>query len=405
MTGKNQSADATPALGRWCQGAGRFQGRWHREVQNPVVRVRRDHLDERLNGTKKVILETAGNTIQGRRRRYSLSLSSISNQVNHALAKVTWDKEQIEKYRAEQGVVSVKKSLRPGGDPTKPLPVILGINTRRTYFQTATLFFKRAEEITDEGLLSTLFTPDIIMATFEEYYTDSAPGTVNKLLAALEKVYLGCTQLGWTNGSTPITPELREWVKSFRDDSGVRAPRFGYRTEDSEKVVEFLKRKKSAYALPSELALRCGLREDEIAGMEGQNIDVEQNLLHITGKGGRYRPVPIPEDLILRLNRSKQFTFTPSSSWRAGFRRTVFEATKTLGIGISGVHRLRANFAQNRYLEFIAQGMDDREARKRISHLLGHARIDVTYKYVPKGFLALEDNMKEDSDCILDCPN
>lgn len=107
-----------------------------------------------------------------------MSLSSISNQVNHALAKVTWDKEQIEKYRAEEGVVSVKKSLRPGGDPTQPLPVILGINTRRTYFQTATLFFKRAEEITDDGLLSSLLTPNIIMTTFEEYYTESAPGMV-----------------------------------------------------------------------------------------------------------------------------------------------------------------------------------------------------------------------------------
>jgi integrase len=319
-------------------------------------------------------------------------LSSISNQVNHSLAKVTWGKEQIEKYKVEHGVTSVKKSLRPDGDPTQPLPVILGINTRRTYFQAATLFFKRAEEITDEGLLAKLLKPDIIMTTIEEHYTYSAPGTVNKLLAALEKVHLGCLKLGWTKTPSPITPELREWVKSFRDDSNVRAPRFGYRIEDSVKVVEFLTEKKSAYALPAELALRCGLREDEMAGMQGQNIDVEHNLLHITGKGGRYRPVPIPEDLILRLNRSKQFIFTPSASWRAGFRRAVLDTTKELGIGISGVHRLRANYAQNRYLEFLAQGMDDRGARRQISELLGHARIDITYKYVPKGFLVPEDD-------------
>ena len=140
------------------------------------------------------------------------------------------------------------------------------------------------------------------------------------------------------------------------------------------------------YALPAELALRCGLREDEVAGMQGQNVDMEHNLLHITGKGGRYRPVPIPEDLILRLNRSKQFIFTPSTSWKVGFRRTVLDTTNELGIGISGVHRLRANYAQNRYLEFRDQGMDDREARRQISELLGHARIDVTYKYIPRNF-------------------
>ncbi len=315
-----------------------------------------------------------------------MSLSSITNQINHALTKVTWDKEQIEEYKAEHDVISVKKSLRPGGDPTQPLPVILGINTRRTYFQTATLFFKRAEEITDVGLLAKLLDPDIIMTTFEEYYSESAPGTVNKLLAAIEKVYLGCEKLGWTNDPCPITPELREWVKSFRDDSDVRMPRFGYRPEDAERVVVYLKEKSSVYALPAELALRCGLREDEIAGLKGKNIDVENHLLHVTGKGGRYRAVPIPEELLSRLNRSKQFLFTPSASWRAGFRRAVLETTKELGIGISGVHRLRANYAQSKYLEFLSLGLDEREARHRISELLGHARIDVTYKYVPKGF-------------------
>ena len=316
-----------------------------------------------------------------------MSLSSISNQVNHALAKVTWNKEKIAEYQAEHGITSVKKSLRPGGDPTQPLPVILGINTRRTYFQVATLFFKRAEEITDEGLLVKLMDSDIIMTTFEEHYTDAAPGTVNKLLAALEKVHLGCTKLGWTRTPCPITPELREWMKSFRDDSDVRVPRFGYRPEDAERVVDYLKDKKSAYALPAELALRCGLREDEIAGLKGENIDKEHKLLHITGKGGRYRPVPISEDLLRQLNSSKQYLFTPSASWRAGFRRTVRDATKTLGIEISGVHRLRANFAQNKYQEFLAQEMNERESRQRVSELLGHARIDVTYKYVPKDFI------------------
>lgn len=318
-----------------------------------------------------------------------MSLSSIANQINHALAKVTWDKEQIEEYKAEHDVNSVKKSLRPGGDPTQPLPVILGINTRRTYFQATTLFFKRAEEITDEGLLAKLLDPDIIMTTFEEYYSESAPGTVNKLLAAIEKVYLGCTKLGWTKDPCPITPELREWVKSFRDDSDVRMPRFGYRPEDAERVVIYLQERKSAYSLPAELALRCGLREDEIAGLRGENIDVEHKLLHITGKGGRYRAVPIPEELLSRLNQSKQYLFTPSASWRAGFRRAVLEATKELGIGISGVHRLRANFAQSKYSEFLAQGIDEYKARQQISELLGHARIDVTYKYVPKGFHVL----------------
>lgn len=57
-----------------------------------------------------------------------------------------------------------------------------------------------------------------------------------------------------------------------------------------------------------------------------------------------------------------------------------------LGIEVSGVHRLRANFAQNKYQDFLAQGMDEREARLKVLELLGHVRIDVTYKYMPKNF-------------------
>lgn len=313
-----------------------------------------------------------------------MSLSSISNQVNHVLEKVTWDREKIQQYQAEHGVTSVKKSLRPNGDPTQPLPAILGINTRRTYFQAATLFFKRAEEISGEGLLADLLDSNIIMATLEECYAEQAPGTVFKVLAAIEKVHLGCQKLGWTKEVSPITSELRQWVKGLNDQYGVRTSRFGYRPEDADRLVRYLIEKGSPYALPAQLARYCGLREDEIAGLKGEQIDKEQMLLQITGKGGRYRSVPAPENIISQLNTSKQFLFTPSASWRAGFRRVVGEATKVLGIEISGVHRLRANFAQEKYQGFIVDGFTDLEARKRVSNLLGHARIDVTYKYVPR---------------------
>jgi len=101
-----------------------LQGSRHREVQNPVTPLTGGAYAEIIS-TKgltahqkniSVILETAGSEFQSRRRRCRLSLSSISNQVNHALAKVTWDKEQIEEYKVEHGVTSVKKSLRPDGE-------------------------------------------------------------------------------------------------------------------------------------------------------------------------------------------------------------------------------------------------------------------------------------------------
>ena len=120
-------------------------------------------------------------------------------------------------------------------------------------------------------------------------------------------------------------------MKSFRDDSDVRAPRFGYRPEDAVRVVDYLKDKKSAYALPAELVLRCAMREDEIAGLKGENIDKEHKLLHITGKGGRFRPVPISEDLLRQLN-SPSNTYSPPahpgelvSAERFGMRQKPLE--------------------------------------------------------------------------------
>jgi integrase len=203
------------------------------------------------------------------------------------------------------------------------------------------------------------------------------------VLAAIEKVHLGCQQLGWTKESSPITPELRQWVKGLNDQFGVRSSRFGYRPEDADRLIQYLIEKGSPYALPAQLARYCGLREDEIAGLKGENVDKEKKLLHITGKGGRYRTVPVPEYILSQMNTSKQYLFTPSSSWRAGFRRVVGEATKALGIEISGVHRLRANYAQEKYQEFLSHGLADYGARRRVSELLGHTRVDVTYKYVP----------------------
>jgi hypothetical protein len=43
-------------------------------------------------------------------------------------------------------------------------------------------------------------------------------------------------------------------------------------------------------------------------------------------------------------------------------------------------------YTQNKYRDFLSQGMDEREARRKVAELLGHSRIDVTYKYVPKGY-------------------
>ncbi|MBN1453276.1 MAG: site-specific integrase [Anaerolineales bacterium] len=161
-------------------------------------------------------------------------------------------------------------------------------------------------------------------------------------------------------------------------------PRFGYIPEDAERIVLYLKENGSKFALPVGIALRCGLRISEIAGLQGKHVDLEKMVLHVVGKGGKERDVELPVGMGEQLNPSKQYLFDPSRSWKQAFYQAVRDAARALGIRVSGVHRLRVNCFQNTYEKLIAKGLNDREAREKVSQNAGHNRVEVTYSYVPK---------------------
>lgn len=309
--------------------------------------------------------------------------ASIHHQVDRALGAITWNTKEITAYKKETGVVSVKKAMRPEGDPTKPLPVILGIGTRKSYYDAAGLFFTRAKLLTGIGLLSSLLDQDVLLATFDRFYFNKSAGTLNKTIAAIYKVYLGCNKLGWIKTPSPITTELRDHLKTYSDDFSVRVPRYGFKPEDAERIIEYLKEHDSAFLLPAEIALQCGLRKSEIAGLKGENVDKEGMIIKVIGKGGRYREVPLPDDLVEKLNTSKQFLFSPKNSWKNALYQALSKAANSLDIELSGVHRLRSNYAQNLYDKLQKDGLTENEARDIVSKSLGHNRRDVTHGYIP----------------------
>jgi len=312
-----------------------------------------------------------------------MSTASLANQLAHVLNALFWDTEDIEAYKTEHQVVSVKRDLRPNGDPTRPLPAILSHRTRAGYFQTAETFFTRAKELTGKRKLADLLDPDTVRRTLDTFYRDLQPSTLRTVLAAIGKVHQGCVRVGWTHAPSPVTEELREHVKAYRDDGDVRQPRFGYLPEDAERILAYLKEHGSKFALPAEIALRCGLRLSEIAGLQGRHVDLENGKLHVVGKGGKKRDVDLPDGLAGQLNPSKQYLFDPSRSWKQAFYQAVRDAARALGIQVSGVHRLRANCFQNTYNDLIAEGNTDLEARCQVAKKGGHERTDVTYSYVP----------------------
>jgi len=312
-----------------------------------------------------------------------MSNPSIRHQVNLALETLVWDKEKIDAYKTEHQVPSVKKALRPQGDPTAGLPAILSVRTKACYLQTCTTFFKRARELTGKKKLQELMTADVILLTLDTYYIDLMPATLRTVLAAIGKVFLGCKQKGWVKGRSPVTQRLRKHVRDYRDDGDVRAPRFGYQLEDAPLIIDHLWEIGSKYALPAEVVLRCGLRLSEVAGLKGEDIDQENLVMHIKGKGGRHRTISIPADLAEQLDASQQYVFKPSASWKSSFYQAVRRAARFLGIKISGIHRLRSNYAQNEHQGLIEDGLTDRMARMKVSQKLGHNRIEVVGSYVP----------------------
>lgn len=224
---------------------------------------------------------------------------------------------------------------------------------------------------------------ETVLLTLDTFYRDMAPATLRTVLAMVGKVFLGCKRAGWVKGDSPITADLREHVRAYRDDGHLRAPRFGYQLEDAPRIIAHLQDAGSHFALPAEILLRCGLRLSEVAGLQGKDIDCEHLVMHIKGKGGRHRTISMPSDLVEKLELSQQYLFTPSRSWKSEFYRAVRKATRELGIMVSGLHRLRANFAQNEYAYAREKGLNEKEARQDVSKKLGHNRIDVTKKYMP----------------------
>ena len=203
------------------------------------------------------------------------------------------------------------------------------------------------------------------------------------MLAAIGKVHQGCVKVGWTRSPSPITEELHEHVKTYRDDGDVRQPRFGYIPEDAERILAYQKEKGSKFALPAEIALRYGLRISEIAGLEGKQVDLQDMVFHVVGKGGKKWDVDLPAGLAERINPSRQYLFDPSRSWKQSFYQSVRDAARALGIQVSGVHRLRANCFQNTYDKLLAEGWTDQEARREVARKGGHKRTDVVSSYVP----------------------
>ena len=126
-----------------------------------------------------------------------------------------------------------------------------------------------------------------------------------------------------------------------------------------------------------ELVYSCGLRSAEAVGLDLRDVDFEQESVHVRGKGGKERVVPLGEEAARRVSDYLR-------KGRPGLARGANDAlflsahgrrldTSTLRRLVANPHRLRHAFATH----LLEGGADLRT----IQELLGHSSLSTTQVY------------------------
>jgi site-specific recombinase XerD len=137
----------------------------------------------------------------------------------------------------------------------------------------------------------------------------------------------------------------------------------------------------------AQLILEPGLRVSEALHLRSGDIDCDNLILKVFGKGQKERLVPFSPELRRRLYRYQQLRARKGIGGEflfAGFEGTRWEKRNSttslyllqdkLGLPRFGWHRLRHTFATN----YLRQGGDI----VRLSMVLGHTQITTTQRYL-----------------------
>ncbi|MFN8222051.1 MAG: tyrosine-type recombinase/integrase [Gaiellales bacterium] len=126
-----------------------------------------------------------------------------------------------------------------------------------------------------------------------------------------------------------------------------------------------------------ELTYSCGLRSAEVVGLDLADVDLEQERLHVHGKGGKQRVVPMGEEAALLLGR---YLREARPRHARGAVDAVFLSPRGRRLDTSVLRRLLANPHRLRhaYATHLLEGGAD---LRTIQELLGHASLSTTQVY------------------------
>jgi site-specific recombinase XerD len=253
---------------------------------------------------------------------------------------------------------AIERFLRHGG---------LAPTTRRAYGSDLSAF---AGWLTEHGLR----LEDVDARVLSEWVGDLGSGR-NRLSAATISRRLAA-----------VRSFLRFTVGPARVPDAALAPRRGRRLPDAPKeseIDELLERAdgETPLALRNrallELLYSAGLRSAEAVGLDLADVDFEREAIHVHGKGGKERVVPLGEEAALHLAR---YLRDARPKLARGAVDAVFLSARGRRLDTSIVrrlvrhpHRLRHAFATH----LLEGGADLRT----IQELLGHSSLSTTQIY------------------------
>jgi integrase/recombinase XerC len=126
-----------------------------------------------------------------------------------------------------------------------------------------------------------------------------------------------------------------------------------------------------------ELVYSAGLRSAEAVGLDLQDVDFDQELVHVRGKGGKERTVPLGEEAALRLGR-----YLPDARPQLvrGAENAVFISARGRRLDTSTLRRLTPNPHRLRHA-FATHLLEGGADLRVIQELLGHSSLSTTQIY------------------------
>lgn len=212
--------------------------------------------------------------------------------------------------------------------------------------------------------LKEIIPNDILRFKQERIDVGNGPGTVNRYLALLKRMFNVAIQSGIVNGNpvkqVKFMPEQNQVVERILSSA-----------EEQRLLVECSERLKPVVVL----ALHTGMRKSELLNLKWKNIDFTKKMILVEHtKSGKARRIPMNETaeaelLILKSRNGTERVFPFASI------RSAWEGARTRA-GLVGLrfHDLRHTFATR----LIERGVDP----VRVQRLLGHSTLLVTQRYL-----------------------